>query len=116
MKLLNEFWAFIPARSGSKSIKHKNINAFVDDVKINEDLGNVKIDIYIEKYNGDELFLTVNSLIDGYITVIDNWSPGWTVEINNNKGKIERNFNTYKSVKINKGTNQLYFKYKPWYE
>lgn len=25
MKLLNEFWAFIPARSGSKSIKHKNI-------------------------------------------------------------------------------------------
>jgi len=25
MKLKNEFWAFIPARSGSKKIKHKNI-------------------------------------------------------------------------------------------
>ena len=29
MKIINEFWAFIPARSGSKSLKNKNIKLFM---------------------------------------------------------------------------------------
>ena len=30
--------------------------------------------------------------------------------------KIEKNFNTYKAVKINKGINTVFYKYHPWYD
>ena len=100
----------------SKSIDHDNIFKFMDDVIESEKVGKVQINLIESSYNGDEILIEINSLIPGYITYMDNWSSGWKVKVNDQIKKIEKNFNTYKAVKINKGINAVFYKYHPWYD
>jgi len=96
----------------SKSIKHKTISNFIDDVKNNKINSKIKIDE--EKYNGDEITIYVTTNTKGYITFLDNWAPRWKVFINNNEKLIEKTLGTYKSVKIDIGNHKIKFKYEPW--
>ncbi len=98
----------------SKSISHKNINALVDDIYSNEDNFNSKIFINFEKFNGDTILIEIDAKEAGYITYMDNWSPGWIATINNKNQIIEKVLKSYKSVKIDKGKNKIIFEYKPW--
>ena len=70
-----------------------------------------KVDIHVTVYDGDELVMTVNSLKKGYCSFIDNWDPDWTAKRNGQHIEIERLFYTFKSVKINHGTNRIEFRY-----
>ncbi len=98
----------------SKSINYLKPENFIDDVLVSKK--NNKIDILIdrEKYNGDEIIINFKSNIEGYITFMDNWSPGWKVFINDDEVKLLKLFNTYKSVKTDIGTYKIKFKYDPW--
>ena len=49
MKIKNEFWAVIPARSGSKSLKHKNIKLFLNLPLIAHSIISAKKNKYIKK-------------------------------------------------------------------
>jgi len=98
----------------SKNINHKDIFSFIDDVNQTNQNHNINIFVDIEKYNGDQISIEVFNNIDGYITYIDNWSPGWLAELNNNRIKIDKLFDTYKSIKLNKGNNKIFMKYKAW--
>ena len=44
--------------------------------------------------------------LDGYVTFMDNWSPGWKLYINNKQENIYKLFNTYKAAKISVGKNK----------
>ena len=46
----------------------------------------------------DGIFKTMKK--DGYVSFIDNWSPGWKVFVNNNQENIDILLQSYKSVKI----------------
>ena len=50
----------------------------------------------------------------GYITFIDNYDPNWFVKVNNNKMKLLKFLDSYKSVKIKKGKSKVVFYYNPW--
>ena len=94
----------------TESIKYKNIYEFVENSKFNQN--NVRIEkIY---YNGDKIVLKVNSNKNGWISFIDNWDPGWIAKLNNNKTKIVKVFDTYKSVKIEKGQSIIEMEYLPF--
>ena len=58
--------------------------------------------------------MLVENDVEGYLTFVDNWAPGWIVIVNDNQVKLEKLFNTYKSVKLNSGINKVLFKYIPW--
>ena len=37
----------------------------------------------IDDYNGDEIYIDLKTNIVGFLTFVDNWSPGWKVYVNN---------------------------------
>ncbi len=96
----------------SSSIDFKNIPKYVDNVKSNNLSSNV--DIKIKDYNGDKIIIIINSKVNGWISFIDNWSPGWVANINDKKVNIFKLLGTYKSVKIVKGNSIIKMEYKPF--
>ena len=87
---------------------------FISDADQTEIENNVKINIEIDTYTGDEIHINVENEIGGYLTLIDNWAPGWIGKVNGEEVRLEKLFNTYKSVKLNSGKNKVYLKYNPW--
>ena len=75
-----------------------------------------KVIITIDRkaYNGDEIVINLNSDIIGYLTFVDNWSPGWKVYVNNQERQVDKVLNAYKSIKVNAGSHKIKFKYDPW--
>ena len=98
----------------TKNIDYLKIEDFVDDIIISKKNNNANISIDINSYNGDEILINLDNSIEGYITFIDNWSPGWKVYVDNQEKKILKALNTYKSVKIDIGSHIIKFKYEPW--
>ena len=116
-KKINFFWSLENNNQKifySDSINYNNIEEFLADVNKNKVNFNGKIFVDTENYNGDKLLIEFNSKKDGYVSFIDNWSPGWKVFVNNNQENIDILLQSYKSVKIKKGFNKIIFKYQPW--
>ena len=98
----------------TKKINHLTIEKFIDDVNIVKENYNTTILVDINTYNGDEIIINLETNTDGYLTFIDNWSPGWKVYVNNNEKNILKALKTYKSVKVNSNTKEIKFRYEPW--
>ena len=98
----------------SSSLNYNNINNFMRDVLENKKINNHVITYDKKIYDGDQILIKVDTKKDGFITFLDNWSPGWELYVNNRKQKIDKLFNTYKSAKIKAGKNIIFFKYAPW--
>ena len=98
----------------SEKINHEEINEYLDDVLIFEDKNNISIRFLKDNYTGDDIFIEIYSEDDGYMTITDNWSPGWIAKVNNKKVKIFKLFDSYKSIKIQSGKNEIHLKYHPW--
>ena len=98
----------------SSSLNYNNINNFMRDVLENKKINNHVITYDKKIYDGDQILIKVDTKKDGFITFLDNWSPGWELYVNNKKQKIDKLFNTYKSAKIKAGKNIIFFKYAPW--
>jgi len=117
-KKINFFWG-INEQNNKKvfftsSINHSTIENFVDDIFSSNENFNQNIKIDLSKYNGDEIFIDVNANSEGYITFMDNWSPGWRVFVNDDEKKIIKALKAYKAVKVGKGKSKIKFKYYPW--
>ena len=95
----------------TKNLFHNNINEFLNDSTVNEKKYNILININYKLYTGDEVYFTINSDTEGFITFVDNWAPGWRATNNNKPSKIYKMFNAYKSVKVYKGENKIRMKY-----
>lgn len=95
-------------------IDYLTIEKFVDDVKETQKNNNTEIFIDINAYNGDEIIIKLDIKNDGYITFVDNWSPGWKVYTNNVEKNIIKTLGAYKGVQVNSKTKQIKFKYEPW--
>lgn len=98
----------------SKSIEYLSIEKFVDDVLDSKDKYKPLILIDKKNYNGDQIIINIKTKTDGYITFMDNWSPGWKVYVNNQPKVIEKTLGVYKAVKVNSGEHTVKFKYEPW--
>ncbi len=98
----------------SNSLDHKNINDFMKEVLEIKKNNDYIIEFDQRNYNGDQILIEINTEKGGYITFLDNWSPGWELYVNNKKQKIDKLFNTYKSAEIKAGKNIIFFKYAPW--
>lgn len=97
----------------SSRINHDNINSFINDTEEFNLKNNFDLKINWENYYGDFLEINLTSQVAGWITFVDNWDPYWKAYINQNEVKIEKLFNSYKSVRFNKGTNIIQFIYEP---
>ena len=95
-------------------INYKKIEDFINDSENFEKKSNFKFDINLKKYNGSELFLTVKTEKEGWLSFIDNWDEDWKAYVNNKPVKIFKLFNSYKSIKIKNGKSKIVFKYVPW--
>ena len=95
-------------------ISNENIPSFINDSNIFEKTSNFKIEILIDKFNGNKLELNVTSNKDGWLSYIDNWDKGWIVFVNDKKSEINKLFGSYKSINIKKGFSKIKFEYKPW--
>ena len=98
----------------SNSLNHKDINNFMKEVLENKKNKEHVIKYDKKIYNGNQILIETNTKKDGYITFLDNWSPGWELYVNNKKQKIDKLFNTYKSAEIKAGKNIIFFRYAPW--
>ena len=86
----------------------------MQDVRENKKLNNFSLKYNENSYDGDNIEIIIENQIDGYVTFMDNWSPGWKLYINNKQENIYKLFNTYKAAKISVGKNIINFKYEPW--
>ena len=98
MKYLNEVWAVIPARSGSKGLKNKNIKIIAD--------GGIKFSGDIAK----ALSAGADAVMIGSLFAGTDESPGKIVKKN---GKLFKNFRGMGSIgAMNKGSADRYFQKK----
>lgn len=92
----------------SSSIRHANLNSFFAD----SDSLNVPMNIIY--YSGDELEIEINNEMNCYVNYIDNMDRHWKAYVNKQEVKIELLFDTFKSVRLEKGLNNVRFKYEPF--
>lgn len=117
IKKINFFWGLENNNDKiffTKKIDHLSVENFVDDVYMVKEKNKVIITIDRKAYNGDEIVINLNSDIIGYLTFVDNWSPGWKVYVNNQERQVDKVLNAYKSIKVNAGSHKIKFKYDPW--
>tara|TARA_B110000211_G_C14071393_1_gene550149 strand:- start:724 stop:2814 length:2091 start_codon:yes stop_codon:yes gene_type:complete len=116
IKKINQFWGLKDNNKVffTKKIGHLTIEKFINDVNFLKNNKDVFISMEISNYNGDEIYIDLKTNTAGFLTFVDNWSPGWKVYVNNKEKSIIKVLETYKSVKINTGYNKIKFKYEPW--
>ena len=98
----------------SEKIDYPSLEDFVIRSADFENESNFKFHIDIKKYNGNQLFLEVESQKSGWLSFIDNWDQDWQAIVNNEKVIIFKLFDSYKTIKIKKGKSKVIFKYIPW--
>jgi len=91
----------------TSSINHQTIADFMSDSK--QFPGTYEV----TKYDGENLQVEIETDTEGYLSFIDNWDPFWTVKVNDQPFKLEKLFDTFKSVKIPAGKSKVRFEYKP---
>ena len=116
IKKINQFWGFEDNNKVffTKKIDYLTIEKFIDDVNFLKNNKDTLITLEISAYNGDEIYINLKTNTAGFLTFVDNWSPGWKVYVNNQEKSIVKVLKTYKSVKVNSGINKIKFKYEPW--
>ena len=95
----------------SDAIAYNSIEPYLQDCA-NKEKKYIR-NYYFHRYNGDNLSITLETTAPGYLSFIDNWDPDWEATVNGEQVKIELLFGTFKAIKINKGTNNIEFSYRP---
>jgi hypothetical protein len=95
----------------SKSISPAGISDFLQDARSHSVSSG--LEMHIKKYNGDDLQIIVQANEGGYFSFLDNWDSDWTAKVNGQDVAIEKLFGTFKSIKVEKGLNNIEFVYNP---
>lgn len=69
----------------------------------------------INKWNNNKLTFTVNTNNKCFLFVSNSFFPGWKAYINNKETKIYKTDYNFQGVFLNKGNNNVVFKFKPFY-
>ncbi|MHC4664570.1 MAG: hypothetical protein ACYS9T_01265 [Planctomycetota bacterium] len=91
----------------SKSIGHATVESFLRDAMLYRPAGHVL------SYTGDKLRWEIQAPVEGYLSFIDNWAPGWKVSVDDKPAEIELLFGTFKSVRLTPGQHRVRFCYQP---
>jgi hypothetical protein len=91
----------------SKSIDHPTVDSFLRDAMLFRPVGRLL------SYTGDEFGWEIQAPVEGYLSFIDNWAPGWKVSVDDKPAEIELLFGTFKSVQLTPGLHQVRFYYEP---
>jgi hypothetical protein len=91
----------------SKPIGHATVESFLRDAMLYRPAG------HLLSYRGDELRWEIQAPVEGYLSFIDNWSPGWKVSVDDKPAEIELLFGTFKSVRLTPGRHRVKFYYQP---
>ncbi len=84
---------------------------FLDDAYQHETSSDFQYFVY--NYTGDVVDIAINAEKDGFFTLLDNYNKDWYVEVNEERAKIDKLFDTFKSVRVKKGLNYMHFRYDP---
>ncbi len=91
----------------SESIEHPSIASFLNDASRYQNIGRPVF------YNGDQLIWEINAPVNGNLSFIDNWYPGWKVFVDDKPAHMELLFGTFKSVRLSPGTQRVSFCFQP---
>ncbi|MHC4639397.1 MAG: hypothetical protein ACYTBV_18125, partial [Planctomycetota bacterium] len=91
----------------SKSIEHPTVQSFLRDATHYRPPG------HLLSYTGEELVWKIEAPIEGHLSFIDNWAPGWKVSVDDKPAKMNLLFGTFKSVRLTPGQHQVRFYYEP---
>lgn len=91
----------------TSAIDYKTIAAFMNDSS------SFPGTYQVNSYDGENLQLEVEISQAGYVSFIDNWDPFWTVTVNGQPAKLEKLYDTFKTVKVPSGKSIVKFEYKP---
>lgn len=68
----------------------------------------------IERFDGNELIVSLSNSEPGHLTWIDNFDAGWSAELNGRAIPIERSMTTFKAVALPRaGQHRIRFSYRP---
>jgi len=89
---------------------YKNKKAYpraflIDDGKIKERK--------IEIYEPNKVVIGTDKKDRGLLVLTDNFYPGWEVLLEENRGRVKKYKDTFRAVEINKGINEVTFKFLP---
>lgn len=70
--------------------------------------------IQFEKYEPDEVTLSINADQDGWLVLSDTYYPGWKAYIDNKPTQIYRANYVFRAIAINKGLHKIKFIYSPF--
>jgi hypothetical protein len=102
----------------NKVILQDNIDDDID--KINKgvvdksvDTHNLKAIVEITRYKLHKICIDINTPVDGWLVLTDNYYPGWEAYINDIPVKIYRAYHAFRAVEIKKGKHKVVFVYNP---
>jgi hypothetical protein len=95
----------------SPRINYESVSAFIDESdRIN---ANRNDEVRVISYDGSRLRLVVNLQEPLYLSFIDNWAPGWRADVDGKKVRIEKLFDSFKSIYLMSGIHEVNFEYQP---
>jgi len=74
---------------------------------------NASSDVLIEKYQPNEIFISVNNNRDGFLVLLDCYYPGWKAYLDDKPTKIFRANYIFRAVRVPQGRHRIKFIYSP---
>ncbi len=69
--------------------------------------------VRIVSYQPERVVLAVDAKTDAYVLLADAWYPGWVARVDGIETPVERADYIFRAVRVNAGTHQIEFEYRP---
>lgn len=69
--------------------------------------------VRITNYQPEHVSLSVQAQSDAYVLLTDTWYPGWVARVDGVETAIQRGDYIFRVVRVNAGTHEIEFEYRP---